>query len=491
MAGPGGLAAGLAALGAVENFFPSVGREHAYGGNTMWPNLLPTLGDMLVMYNRELIGLPDLAKYGAMLGFSPAWTARLLKSSKQLPSLMDAIVMYRRGIINKERFDKLVHATGWESSVIDEMLDVTKYFPGVQELIRFAVRDVYTPATVDEYQLLLDLPPKLLEECKKIGMPEDQAKNFWGSHWELPSLGAVAEMLHRRVKKPDGEQFTSEDFATFLRVNDYSPYWRGMIEQISYNPLTRVDVRRMYELGVVDKQKVHDNYLDLGYTEENAELMTEFTTVHDSPDTVGFTRSTLTDAYVKGAITFEELEMLFKEIGIIGKASAYWLEIAQYNKTEAEVTKIITRYTEAYLTGSRDIDSIRADLNQADLPAHYIDKILADMLADKLSKRKVPPVDTLIDWLESHTIDDSQFHGRMRLLGYSDEDILLYMTKILKKTGSLRRVYLKKEDYLGFFAAGIMIEQDLRTVLGDMGISREDVDFLIAAARSKQVETIK
>ena len=77
-------------------------------------------------------------------------------------------------------------------------------------------------------------------------------------------------MLHRRIIDPD-------ELKLLLRVRDIPSFWRERLVQLSYDPYTRVDVRRMYTAGVLSENEVFDTYLDLGYDEEHANNLTLWT----------------------------------------------------------------------------------------------------------------------------------------------------------------------------------------------------------------------
>ncbi|GAH07018.1 unnamed protein product, partial [marine sediment metagenome] len=55
--------------------------------------------------------------------------------------------------------------------------------------------------------------------------------------------------------------------------------------------LTRVDIRRMYKIGVITRAEVYESYLQHGYTDENAKRMTEFTVQWAAPKEASITRS--------------------------------------------------------------------------------------------------------------------------------------------------------------------------------------------------------
>lgn len=488
MAGAGTLNVLSSSVDFAKSMSPPVARASLYGWNALLPNQLPTSEELFRAYNKGELTPGDVRRHMKNLGFSEDWTRVLMRASLSVLNPLDYVVLYRRGKITRDQFNKGLQAAGFDYAETENLLAVTEYFPSTQDLISFAVRDVYTPETVEEYKLMEDIPSKFLEEAKKAGLPEEQAKNYWASHWGLPSPSQVFQFLQRRVKKPDGKVFSIEDVRTYLKIADYSPQWRDMLAAISYRPITRTDARRMYSFGVLNREELKNVFKDEGYNDNDAEKLTQFTIVHDDPDTTGMTRGNLIGAYVEGAITFDDLKRLMPEIGIIGDALDYWLDIAQFEKTQSEVKKIITRYTNAYLTGSADIDEIRNRLNQSDLPSNFVEKILSDMLYDKLSQRKVPPVDTLIRWLENNVLTDVEFKGRMRLLNYSDEDIVFYLTEVRRKVDTTRRTYLKVEEYVTWFVSGIITEQYFRDTLKEMGKGQQDIDFIIVNARRKANE---
>ena len=77
-------------------------------------------------------------------------------------------------------------------------------------------------------------------------------------------------MLHRG-KLPEG--VTVEDY---LKSADYAPIWRQSLVDISYNPITRTDAKRMYKLRG-DFDALVANFRANGYNEEDAKALAEFT----------------------------------------------------------------------------------------------------------------------------------------------------------------------------------------------------------------------
>ncbi|GAI64652.1 unnamed protein product, partial [marine sediment metagenome] len=175
-----------------------------------------------------------------------------------------------------------------------------------------------------------DIPDKYLEEAFKAGLPEDQAKNMWAAHWLLPGANQGFEMFHRDIIK-------APELEMLLTALDIMPFWREMLIKLSYNPLTRVDVRRMHAMGVLEEKGVYDSYRAVGYSPENAELMLDFTKRYNADEGTGLTRASVQKAYKIGLITEEQLREFFKSFGYTPDVVEYWFSITEYEKDLAEI----------------------------------------------------------------------------------------------------------------------------------------------------------
>lgn len=142
--------------------------------------------------------------------------------------------------------------------------------PPVADIITMAVREAFTPDIAARFGQYQDLPSEFVEWAGKKGLSKEWAERYWAAHWSLPSAQQGFEMLHRGVIGKD-------DLYMLMRALDIMPYWRDKLIQIAYRRLTRVDVRRMFALGVIDVSGVRKAYTDLGYNEYDANLMTNFT----------------------------------------------------------------------------------------------------------------------------------------------------------------------------------------------------------------------
>jgi len=152
----------------------------------------------------------------------------------------------------------------------DAILELRYQLLGASDYIRFAVRDVYDAAARQKLTLDQDFPQGLAPKLVALGYSDTDAKDAWAAHWELPSPTQVYEMLHRG-KLPAG--VTVEDY---LKSADYAPVWRQSLVDISYNPITRTDAKRIYKLRG-DFDALVANFRANGYNDADAKALAEFT----------------------------------------------------------------------------------------------------------------------------------------------------------------------------------------------------------------------
>lgn len=458
--------------GSILNIYPPLGVWYQKKAFSRDPNMIPTIGDLIQMRYRGIIGDPEFRQTCAENGYALFWANSLYEASESLLNGYEYLTLWRRGKITDNELSESLSTLHYNEEVQDKLKKVTEYFPNPADLVRFAVREVYSPEIAARFGLFEDLPQVFIDEAYKAGMTEELSRAFWGAHWELPGAREGFEMLHRRI-------IDEGDLKLLLRALDVMPYWRDKLIQLSYNPLTRVDVRRMYRLGVVDEEGVYSAYLDLGYSPENAELMTEFTKVYESDETVGLSRANIITAYKRGLININELREFLFRFGYAQEVINFWISTAEYEKAYEQITNETTELIQQYLQGQLTIDQVRDELNKKDLPAAYVNEQVEVAVTEKSKKIKMPTKADLEDWLELSIITESQYKAAMSNLGYLSDDILNYLTEYAFKRDTSKRKYLNIKSYQRWLKVGIMDEDQFTKIATELKYSKEDIANLI------------
>lgn len=292
-------AAGMVGTVALRALAP-IGSRVEQGANVNVRSALLGVGETAVALRRGYIAPEAFANLLARWGLPDELQTTAVQLTEQLLTPIELLDAWRRGIISTDELDSELYRVGipgrWRA-VLHELAFVV---PGAQDVIRLLVRDVFDKRIIDRFGLDDEFAQKYNKSAfDAAGVTEQTASWYWRAHWELPSTSQSFEMFHRTLTAPidaDTDAITLRDGTTvynvlsrdalsrLLATADVLPYFRERFTQIAYQPLTRVDVRRMYRLGTFGVMgsdaalaRVERAYLDLGYDQQNARFMADFT----------------------------------------------------------------------------------------------------------------------------------------------------------------------------------------------------------------------
>jgi len=206
-------------------------------------------------------------------GIHPDYAHDYLDAIMTKPASEDIIAYELRRDPSLSRLGEELSKVGVHNNYHDLYRELAYQIPPVADIITMAVREAFTPSIAARFGQYEDLPSEFVEAVQKKGLSKEWAERYWAAHWSLPSPQQGFEMLHRGV-------IGEGDLNMLMRALDIMPFWRDKLIQIAYRPLSRVDVRRMYALGVIDISGIRRAYTDLGYNDYNANLMTKFTVAY-------------------------------------------------------------------------------------------------------------------------------------------------------------------------------------------------------------------
>ncbi len=265
---------------------------------------------------------------------------------------------YLRGNISKDDTIAELRKRGWEESHITLLLNSTEILPNAQDMIRMSVREAFTPDIVKRFGYDVEFPSDVLKYTRQIGLKDEWVLRYWYAHWELPSPTQAYEMYHRLRPNRSKNPFTMDDLRALLKTADYPQYFRDRLAEISEAVYTRVDIRRMYQFGILDKDEVYEAYRDLGYNEERSKNITDFVIQSvDEPELSKsgkkkvMTQSALIKLYKVGIIDESELTSRLIELKYPDEDVKFMVDLA---KLEASGDKAVDYRTEF----NRDIKSL-------------------------------------------------------------------------------------------------------------------------------------
>ena len=364
------------------------------------------------------------------LGYATRQRDVFLAATRQLLPPDEVREATLRGIPFGESADAYLAKYGFTPAEISAMKALWQRIPPVQDLIRMAVREAFTPDIAEKFGQYADFPADVATYAAQQGLAAEWAKRYWAAHWDLPSVTQGFEMLHRGV-------INQETLDMLLRAQDVMPYWRDKLTAIAYNPLTRVDVRRMYHLEVLDDAGVTKAYRELGYSAENAARLLEFTKVYYGPEDEdpeeedrAWTKAEILDGYRKRILTADQARTALREMGYPEDKANWYLAREDLKAAQSLKDAYVTRWRNLYINGVASADEVNTNLTALGMTEAELGELLPLWHLDKIMAVQRPTKAELTRWLKAGIITEAAWAAEMQLYGYSERHISWYLAEI-------------------------------------------------------------
>ncbi|MBA7621056.1 hypothetical protein ES703_28413 [subsurface metagenome] len=457
---------GVGTVVGLANIITPVPRWASQHMNRWWPNEILDPGSAIAVKRRGLSDTFDMNRELESQGFDDERQQLLYDLGKQLLGLSELITLYRRG--GFESVDNLyaeAEKVGWSQPDVDYMLRVTEVIPSAGDIIRYAVREVYSPDIAEAFGQFDELPDVLSKAKKDItaaGMGEDTFSKEWAAHWLLPSIMQGFEMLHRGVIpfKSTGTQALSLE--RLMVALDIMPAWREPLKAISYSPYTRVDVRRMHKIGVLSDEEVFTAYADVGFSpfapdcshesvtaafaceacRRNSKVgrMTDFTILYNAepPEDETTDRDkekiknrdlTKTDILAglrDGLLVEGEAKASLGLLGYDAIEIEYYIARIEFEREKDELSDTLRYLHDAYIKGVIDFSKVTDELGKLNLPAKMTDYYRKVWDLERVARTNKPTKSELMAFLRKGVIDTPTWRVEMSGLGYPERYIDWY-----------------------------------------------------------------
>lgn len=480
-------------FGIIQGFAKPFGILAEYASNrTVFPaHLSPE--EAVIAHWRKIIQYDYLRGELHDLGYADERIDLLLRLYERYITPDQNIELWKRGEISDQELKDRLFKEGFPEYAVEDMKKLAKVIPSVGDLIRMAVRDAFSPEVVKAFKYDEGFPTEVLEHTRKQGIDDEWVRRFWYAHWELPSPQMGYEMLHRLRPGRSKNPFSIEDLRLLLKTADYAPYFRDRLIEISYQPITRVDIRRMYKLGIFDKEEVKQRYMDLGYTEQDAQALTEFTVKYEDEDGTNIKEkvkslslSAATKMFKKGLLTESEYRQKLSQLGYPDDVVNLYVELANMELRGDALPDYHQDYTDnvikncrkAYAARMIDEDDIRQMLSSLGLPEDQINYIVAAEDYEASLNDLNDELKLIVDSYLTQNITREEFIGKLGELGLSGKQ----QQKVIENV-ELQLAYrtrkLTEAQYRAAAKSGIITIDEYRKNLIGLGYSDNDIDILI------------
>lgn len=384
-----------------------------------FPDALLSPGDTAASFQRGLLSGSDAIRTLRKQGFKGSDAVTLINSSYQVPNLEYLYVMWFRDKISDEVLESQIEALGFNPAFVDVFKDIAYFIPPVQDLVTMAVREVFSENIARANGQFDDFPPEFAKFAGQQGVSQEWAERYWAAHWRLPSENMGFEMFHRQI-------IDEEKLRGLMTALDIMPGWRDEMLAISYNPLTRVDVRRMHAMGVLTDAQTLKAYRDIGYSPENADLMLRFTKEYNDEGSIlevevasDLTRSNIIGFYTDGIIDKEVALALLIQAGINVVAAGLFIASAELDMERKERRDSINIALEKFAFRQIGFAQAVDELNTLPLEKKERELVLLDLDKEARKQNKIPSPSDLNKFLAAGIVDEEEYVTTMQLNGYS------------------------------------------------------------------------
>jgi len=313
---------------------------------------------------------------------------------------------------------------GIHPDYLDVYKTLANRIPPLPDIITMAVREAFSPGVAARFGQYEDFPADFGKYAAQQGLSEEWAKRYWAAHWGLPSVTQGFDMLHRGI-------IDKADLEMLLKAQDVMPFWRDKLVAMAYRPLTRVDVRRMYKLGVLTLSEVYTAFLNLGYGPKDARSMTEYTEAQILDERAGLTTTEVIKAYVDRLVNHADAVELLVMLNVDPNHAEYLIATENVKRDWFLTNNKIKAIRNLYKRGEYDENKARDELSKLNQPTEQIDVLMEQWWYEK--KEDGGPTWTKAEtfkFCKAGLITLERTNQELLAMGYDAEHIKPYLEQL-------------------------------------------------------------
>jgi len=365
-------------------------------------------------------------------GLSQSDIELLFISQYALYPLEMAFEMYRRGVLTEAQLDNRLSELGFTAERRRELKTLAVRLPSLQDIIRYLGKEAFEPDMIKLFGLMEDYPKMAEEWAAKQGLDKQWVQAEWVSHWRDLGIEFMLSAVHRDLTLSDGTKVDFNFLDRYMSLIEIPPKLREIVFRTAYNPYTRVDVRRMYALGVLDEAAVFRAYKDLGYDEEHAKNLTTYTILDVEKEQKGLTRQDIESGLKEGDLTSYEATQFLIQIGYKEEFAQYLVYRAELARQRADRQTKIDYIKEHFVGNLIGESEARTALLSIGITVAKVNDYIDQWRVIILKNAKLPSKTDLDKMLRGGIINQDTYVQEMVKLGYNLTYIELYLKLIMK-----------------------------------------------------------
>lgn len=370
------------------------------------------------------------------------------------PTIPETLLLRNRGVCNEEL------ARTWIARQCDNNQDIatawltTRFeIPGPSDLIRFAVREAFTPSLIERFGYNKEFPKAILPFMEKqgfggntgldrpqgstdqdgnaMGGPVVWSEPFWWAHWELPSLTQGYEMVQRLYPNseygpsPDvieNDFFTPRELEDLQKAQDIPVYWRKKLQAITYHTIDKIDAERLFNNRMIDDASLYHVYRSKGYNDANSKLLITLAKLQRDRN-LGVEPSKVSQEFIcknysTGILSDNDAKLLLRRNGYTQDQADDFIVKCQLEVQTKTLTEILQHIEQAFYRGIFDIENVTIEFNRIGINPFISEQLQKRWIYKRNVRLKQASARMNSTFFKDGVITEEEFQIRLQNLGY-------------------------------------------------------------------------
>lgn len=343
-----------------------------------------------------------------------------------------------------------------------DIIQSSQFIPPPQDLLRFAVRDVYDEQAAadlgldDEFDLIKDIIPwakaigigdATIKDAQGNEVTANILKQYWRAHWQLMSPQQGYQALHKlrpnRMQRyqgiiPNITPFDFNQLNRLLKSDDYVPKQRNWLAAISYNTIQKRDIKNLYNDGFIDQNELLEQLQDSGLLLDDAtKLQQWYKKQKDDKDKkdkeqkehkdYGKKLAAVYDAYKTGSISRDTALTAAFTLDSDSERVVANLDAIDIQLNNLTVKYLVDMIKKEFFLGLYDGLQAYTNLVQGGLSDPRARQYVIVWQRQLSRPRRIASINTVLDWYKRLLINFDDASARLANLGVSNNETLLYL----------------------------------------------------------------
>ena len=421
------------------------------------PKEVIVLVDLL---RRDVIDNAEYENGMLKLGYDSTNAQQILVASRQLLTANELlqhrrqdgqtqVLAFASGAINQTVYDQNIaqldtdfttamKKIGFDSTESTKFRDSNRQIPEFAQFLEFMAKEVFEPAQRTKFGLDDELPDIFVKFAAQFDVNLEEAKNYWASHWNHISPEQVFEIFHRfrttrsdsnieglttlGLTKPDVEM-SFDDVKDYMKLIELPTYWRDRLASITFKPIGLIDLRRLFEEGLLTFDQLTARLKDNGHSDGDSDLLAQMFARRFSSGRRKNLLDNTFELYKINAISRVDAKADLQTIGFSSDEADFQLDKIEQKRDEELIQLRIKALGKRFSKGLVTLANLDAEILTITNNAERTVFIREHLIEEKAKTAPKLTTEQLLKLYEEGHIDEPTLDTRMTDNGFIQADV--------------------------------------------------------------------